>query len=236
MTEAEWLAATNPTPLLMFLRGRISERKLRLFGCACCRRVWHRIAVDESKAAVQLAERFADGEASLEQALQQRNSVQAAIAVVRKSRRGFRDGQRNAPAYHASMAPSWALAPNADLAWHVSYHSALSLRRGSTPPNQVADEAVFAELRQHATLLRDIAGNPFSQPSSVNRALLSWGGGMILDLATSIYVSHAFDRIPLLADALEDAGCTDAELLGHLRGPGPHVRGCWAVDVVLGKE
>jgi hypothetical protein len=59
---------------------------------------------------------------------------------------------------------------------------------------------------------------------------------MILDLATSIYVSHAFDRIPLLADALEDAGCTDAELLGHLRGPGPHVRGCWAVDVVLGKE
>src|SRR6516225_9053225 len=74
VTEAEWLAATNPTPLLMFLRGRISERKLRLFGCACCRRVWHRIAVDESKAAVQLAERFADGEASLEQALQQRNS------------------------------------------------------------------------------------------------------------------------------------------------------------------
>jgi hypothetical protein len=58
----------------------------------------------------------------------------------------------------------------------------------------------------------------------------------VQNLATSIYADHSFDRVPLLADALEDAGCTDAELLGHLRGPGTHVRGCWAVDLVLGKE
>jgi hypothetical protein len=43
-------------------------------------------------------------------------------------------------------------------------------------------------------------------------------------------------KLAVAADALEDAGCTDPELLGHLRGPGPQVRGCWAVDLVLGKE
>ncbi|HZY89356.1 MAG TPA: hypothetical protein VFE78_31325 [Gemmataceae bacterium] len=55
-------------------------------------------------------------------------------------------------------------------------------------------------------------------------------------LAQAIYNERAFDLLPVLADALEDAGCTDADILGHLRGPGPHVRGCWAVDLVLGKE
>jgi hypothetical protein len=55
-------------------------------------------------------------------------------------------------------------------------------------------------------------------------------------LAASIYEQRAFDRLPVLADALEEAGCTDADILGHLRGPGPHVRGCWAVDLILGKR
>jgi hypothetical protein len=58
----------------------------------------------------------------------------------------------------------------------------------------------------------------------------------VLVLATGIYADKAFNRTPILADALEDVGCTDAELLGHLRGPVPHVRGCWAVDLVLGKS
>ncbi len=55
-------------------------------------------------------------------------------------------------------------------------------------------------------------------------------------LAAAVYEERAFDRLPLLADALEDAGCTNAELLGHLRGPGPHARGCRALDLLLGKE
>ena len=67
-------------------------------------------------------------------------------------------------------------------------------------------------------------------------AVLRWNDGMVVKLATSVHRDRAFDRTNMLADALEDAGCTDANLLGHLRSPGPHVRGCWAVDLVLGKE
>jgi hypothetical protein len=55
-------------------------------------------------------------------------------------------------------------------------------------------------------------------------------------MASRIYAEGAFDRLPILADALEETGCTDAELLGHLRGPGPHTQGCWVVDVLLGRK
>src|SRR5438270_262087 len=59
-------------------------------------------------------------------------------------------------------------------------------------------------------------------------------GGTVVNLARGTYDGHAFERTPVLADALEDAGCTDPDLLGHLRGPGPHARGCWVVDALLG--
>jgi hypothetical protein len=54
-------------------------------------------------------------------------------------------------------------------------------------------------------------------------------------MAQAIYNERGFDRLPILGDALEDAGCTDRDILDHCRGPGPHVRGCWAVDLLLGK-
>ena len=65
--------------------------------------------------------------------------------------------------------------------------------------------------------------------------MLAWGSGIVQRLAQAIHEDRAFDRLPILGDALEDAGCLDAELLSHLRSPGPHVRGCWAVDLILGK-
>jgi hypothetical protein len=84
-------------------------------------------------------------------------------------------------------------------------------------------------------LLRDIFGNP-SRRVAVDAAWLSWRDGTIPKLAEAIYEDRAFDRLPILADALEDAGCTDADLLHHCRGPGPHIRGCWVVDLLLEKE
>jgi hypothetical protein len=83
--------------------------------------------------------------------------------------------------------------------------------------------------------LRDIVGNPF-RPTAVEPAWLTWNGGMVTTLARTIYDEHAFDRLPILADALEDACCDDAAILAHCRGPGPHVRGCWVVDLLLRKE
>jgi len=63
----------------------------------------------------------------------------------------------------------------------------------------------------------------------------AWLTPTVASLARGIYTDRAFDRLPILADALQDAGCDSADILGHCRGPGPHVRGCWVVDLVLGK-
>jgi hypothetical protein len=97
-------------------------------------------------------------------------------------------------------------------------------------------------LSTQSDLLRDIFGNPFRTAPRVERAWLAWQDGTLLQLAGAAYEQRRLPegmldpgRLGVLADALEDVGCTDAELLGHMRGPGPHVRGCWAVDLVLGK-
>ena len=83
-----------------------------------------------------------------------------------------------------------------------------------------------------ADRLRDIFGNPF-RPVAVDP---TWLTSTAVALARGIYDDRAFDRLPILADALQDAGCENADVLDHCRGPGPHVRGCWVVDLVLGKS
>jgi hypothetical protein len=118
----------------------------------------------------------------------------------------------------------------------------------------VRDKALFT--RKHAAflagraeeervlcaLIRDVIGNPFRPAPAVDPAWLAWNDGVVANLALAAYEeirppdhTLAPARLTALADALEDAGCTDAELLGHLRGPGPHVRGCWVVDLLLAK-
>jgi hypothetical protein len=81
-------------------------------------------------------------------------------------------------------------------------------------------------------LLRDIFGNPFRPVTFDSR----WRTSDVVGLARAIYDDKAFERMPILADALMDAGCEDEQIITHCRGDGPHVRGCWVVDLVLGKE
>jgi hypothetical protein len=92
-----------------------------------------------------------------------------------------------------------------------------------------------AELAAQHDLLRDIFGNPF-RCVSADPVWLAWNGGTVVKLAQGIYEERAFDRLPILADALEGAGSTDQGILDHCRDPGPHVRGCWVIDLLLGKE
>jgi hypothetical protein len=87
------------------------------------------------------------------------------------------------------------------------------------------------ELGKQAALLRDIFGDPYN-PVTFDT---SWRTEAVIDLARGVYESRDFAPMPVLADALEDAGCADPDILAHCRGPGPHVRGCWVVDLVLGK-
>jgi hypothetical protein len=93
-------------------------------------------------------------------------------------------------------------------------------------------KAPQVELHAHACLVRCIFGNPFRPVVFAP----SWRSETAVALAAGIYEERAFDRLPILADALEEAGCDHPDVLNHLRGPGPHARGCGVVDGVLGKE
>jgi hypothetical protein len=182
--------------MLTFLRNKVSDRKLRLFGCACLRSVWSHLVDPHSRAAVELAERHADGEATEEQLNSGKEAAfQAAV------------GKR-----------TWA-------AWSARYVMGESF----------LEPIRCANRNTRLVLLRDLFGNPF-RSLSVAPTFSAWNDGAIPKIARSIYDGGAFDRLPILADALEEASCTDADLLDHCRGPGPHVRGCWVIDLLLGKE
>src|SRR5439155_6625563 len=100
-------------------------------------------------------------------------------------------------------------------------------------PVEPAEQAARADL---AVWVREIFANPFRPLPRLPPTALNWNDGTVRRLAEGIYQERAFDRLPVLADALEDAGCDNEGLLAHLRSEGAHVRGCWAVDWLLGKE
>jgi hypothetical protein len=206
MTEAEWLACADPEPLLLFLKGRSSDRKFRLFAYACIRRMRNVLEDERSRRAVELAELAADGLATEDQVRQAvTGSVRAYI-----------------------VAPIVGQA-TVGAAWPAAWNALDTARRG------LGLSAASEEHRQQRLLLSDVFGNPF-RPLMVERSWLRWNDGTVPRIAQGIYEGRAFDRLPILADALLDAGCDGEELLAHCRSAGPHVRGCWAIDLLLGKE
>src|SRR5262245_22925183 len=217
MTESEWLACTNSKPILEFLRGKISARKMQLFACACCRRIWDGLTDQKSRQAVELAEEFADG------LIRVKRMSAAARAAYRSDLAGYVAWLTA----RLSVAEAWtSFPPGGDQVAGAATVAVLTAR--------VLGSGV-AESQAQAALLRDIVPAP-SRQQPPPLSWLAWDGGMLPRLALSIHEERAFDRLPSLADALEDAGCTDPDILDHCRGPGPHVRGCWVVDLILGKE
>ena len=85
----------------------------------------------------------------------------------------------------------------------------------------------------YADLVREVFGNPF-RSSRIARKWLAWNGGVVRQLAQEIYEERAFGQMPILADALEEAGCAKADILDHCRSGARHVRGCWVLDLALG--
>jgi hypothetical protein len=228
MNEAEWLACGDSGPMLAFLRGRASERKFRLFACACARRPWHLLTDERSRRAVEEAERLADGLAGP-------SGVQAARAAAAELWVGAGRPARLA----LDAAAEAAFAALHDVASEAAGQAANGAEwaAGARSNPTATMPARVAERKVQANLLRDIFGPaPFRPLPRLNPAWLAWEGGTVPKLAASLYDERAFDRLPILADALEEAGCDAAEVLTHWRGPGPHARGCWALDLVLGKQ
>jgi hypothetical protein len=130
-------------------------------------------------------------------------------------------------------------AAEAAAAWSENVDAAF-VARWLVEESEEAAEAFFAARRSakavQADLLRDIAGSPFRPPPALAPAVLAAKGGAARRLAEVIYEGRRFEELPVLADLLEETGCTDADLLGHLRGPGPHTLGCWALDLILARE
>jgi hypothetical protein len=235
MTEAEWLACDDPRSLLEFLRGRTSARKLRLFACACCRRVWGSFGPPKEEAlrhAFETAERAAEHRATVQDL---EEAFDLGESVV------FLDDHEEYPAVAAARPDAWEAADETALALRDYFgvyarNEAWEKKAREEVQNAVYRQAQAAEGREQVRLLRDLVGNPFRVAPVLDPAWMAWNDGVVRRLAEAIYKERAYERLPILADALEEAGCTDADLLGHLRGPGPHARGCWALDLLIGRD
>lgn len=231
MTEEEWKACADPTKMLLFIkqcramRRPVKERKQRLFAAASCRRLPPLLCDARSQHCIDVVEEFADERATDAQ-------LQAAEMQAKES--WLRDA-----ANETALALLQLCAKKVDGLYVSTTTISAAFERQQADANKPSDlfegrrrGVCPSEERVQCDLLRDIFGNPF-HPVTIDPA---WNNGTVRHLAQAIYDERAFDRMPILADALEDAGCHNEEILAHCRGDSPHTRGCWAVDLLLEKK
>jgi hypothetical protein len=224
MNEAKWLAACNPIPMLQSLRDRgafeskSGRRRLRLFGCACCRKCWHLIPHPDSRSAVEAAERFADGVLNRVG----RKQAQDLALAAKDYRQSYSSNQ-------AAQAASLTLYPHT---WQSATLTLGCLLDAIDPPLGGQDRHAERDalLTSASEFVRDIFTFPLGQ-----KTVKQITSGTANKLAEGIYSSSSFDRLPILADALEEGGLSDVDILSHLRSDAQHARGCWALDNVLRK-
>jgi hypothetical protein len=264
MTEAEWLSCSDPDRMLEYLAVKrptvggwlarlgfrrepepepeppqLSTRKLQLYACACCRRIGHLLTDERSQQAVEVAERYADGLATEEE----RRAAESAAwdALTALLREPITEADRHTvslqyqstqlrPRGFAARAAMEAARGATEDAVAAAVRAALEVATGLRD-TQWAARAAGAAAR--ADLLRELVGNPL-RPAVLDPAWLAWRGGTLRRIARAAYDEYRFEELPVLADALEEAGCTDPVILGHCRDGGDHVRGCWLVDLLLG--
>lgn len=239
MTEAIWLKCVDPATMLV-QRGSISDRQLILFACACCRRQWHLLPDESCRTAVALAERFVDGLCSAEELGMARQRIEAEHPNLYWPE--CCGSHAALAAYFGAFDAGAADAFEAEHPLGGQFDNMLAALKDEVAvlvavacsgPEREQDFA--KERAAQCVVLRDILGNPFRQ-AALEPIWLAWTGGTVVKLAQGIYEERAFDRLPVLADALEEAGCHDNDILGHCCHPGPHVRGCWVVDLLTGRN
>jgi hypothetical protein len=265
MTDTEWLNCDDPFAMLMSMQARPSgrtlrmfvydkedptpipmarkpsDRKLRLFACICARRVWFLMTERCSRDAVIAAEQFAEGVVDRRTLAKARKLMHADFR--NRQRRAV---QRQARIETANLERAEARARAWAGAWDTARATVCADARAAACDAANAAAVTLTsvwgttvtrreEAARQASILRELFGNPF-RPVVLEPSWLGWNDGTVSKLARNVYERRVFDRLPILADALEEAGCTDADVLNHCRQPGEHVRGCWVVDLILGKS
>lgn len=244
MTETEWFADTTSLALMThhLFGGGEGRRRARLFACACCRRVWHLIDV-AARRIVEIAEALADGQATEAELQTAANpddfdNLEARFYGVIGPQLSKHEYQVTVAAMAlaeprldilsaGAIARDTAVCPSQDFYW--------SPRMGRKAITEYAE----GDLSMVRRLIHEVFGNPF-RPVAFNAA---WRVPLVTSLAQATYDVRSLpsgefdsDRLAVISDALEEAGCSNSGLLSHLRSPGPHIRGCWAVDIILGNE
>jgi hypothetical protein len=224
MDETMWRVTYDPSGMLAYLQSvttEPSERQLRLLLCGFCRCCWRDLD-DVARAAIDLAERYTEGSAS-------KQDLQAAHEKFATAGSAWRH-LFNWPA----SAAAWPVQLKFVCSHATNSNRLLNAENVLEPWTRPGQRPVSEYWPTISNLVREIVGNPF-RPVAVDPPWLRWQDGLVARLAQSLYDDRHFAELPILADALEDAGCDSPDLLTHLRSPGPHVLGCWALDALIGK-
>lgn len=230
MTEAEWHKSDSITTMLQFARAGTTDRKLRLFAVACCKNVWSFLP-KYSRAAVGVAELYADGFATIAQLKEAEQQVsQDAIEA------GYSDGAIVCGSY-VVVKSAWIAAEGTSrstkgVGWEPT--SVPKPFRRKTAEHARVTQREYEVWRQkrfceQAHLLRDIC-NPF------RRNEIGVFPSTVIEFTISIYDERRYESMPILADVLEEAGCLDETILAHCRNSDLHTRGCWVIDHIIGKR
>jgi hypothetical protein len=246
VTEEQWTSTYRPDKLILAIHAAASERKRRLFAIACSQRVI-KLYTEKLARWHEIAEKLAEGQISVHEL----NSDDLRNEPYHLARAVFGAVVPNQPSCPRCGENMKTINLNSFFQvchrrpechgtrrspWEVARHVAQEVADRADPSGIKNWQDVFnTESAVSADLVRDIFGNPF-RPVAIHRDWLAWNDGTVPKLAQTIYDDRRFDLLPILADALEEAGCDNADILGHCRGPGPHVRGCWVVDLMLGKS
>lgn len=230
MNRSLWNACSAPEEMLCHVSRTADDRLLRLFACACCRLIWRLLPDQRARKAVEVSECFADG------------------LVTPYALKAAEIGARSITP-HSAWLPAWAAAEAAAPdTWHAALWTAagtaeataeaaarLALAANARFVEKLASIAWHEERTDQCAVLRDIFGTPF-QSVRVNPYWLLWKNGRVVQAACSIYDEGRFNDLAHVGRLLEEAGCNDLDILSHCRRPHGHVRGCWVLDLLLGKR
>jgi hypothetical protein len=244
MTECDWLACSYTHELYQdLLICGLSRRKVLLLATAFFRRVWRFLDQEATRVAVEVAESYADGLVHPDEVLAVWTNAEYETAerlwlgpiafdvcdcdycMSRQEALWDQHGGASSAVRSAVGSPEWVAARAA------FYARDLAVWAGPMTERQLR---AVEERREQYSLFRDVL-SPAADEAR-RRPILPRRNDTVRKLAPAIYAERSFTDLPILADALEDAGCDDPDMLAHCRGPGAHVRGCWVVDLLLDKE